>query len=157
MVIEMDKVTGAHKWRHAAGDQEITNNVLYAPNMLSIKELTDKAKQFPTKTYGKKEGVDFLVPSLSWVYLQPMPSYENSQTAEIQTGNIPFKRIILLRTDIDNYHHHAHWVVGLNRYWKHHTSHLCRIITNSMEMAEKEDGMNIEPVLPYYDAILYLG
>ena len=30
----------------------------------------DKEKELLTKTDGKKEGVDFLVSSLSWIYLQ---------------------------------------------------------------------------------------
>ena len=55
-----------------------------------------------------------------------------------------------------NAHIHAHWVEGLNKYWQHHASHLCRLIEDDLEMAEKEDGMNIEPLLPHSDVILYL-
>ena len=70
-VIEIDNGTGAYKRRHAAEDKETNNNVSYAPNVLSIQELMDKAKYILTKKYGIKEGVDFIVPYLSWVYLQP--------------------------------------------------------------------------------------
>ena len=67
-VIETDTGTGAHQLIHAAVDEETTKNVSYVPNMLSVKELVDKAKDLLTKIDGKKEGVDFLVPSLLWVY-----------------------------------------------------------------------------------------
>ena len=64
----MNTVTRDHNLRHAVSDEEITNNVLYAPNVLSVQELMDKAKELLTKTNGKKEDVDFLVPYLLWVY-----------------------------------------------------------------------------------------
>ena len=67
-VIDMDTCTGAHNRLHATADEETTNNVFYAPNVLSVQELMDKAKELLTKTNGKKEDVDFLVPYLLWVY-----------------------------------------------------------------------------------------
>ena len=73
----MDTGTGYHQWRHSEKDEETTNNVLYAPNVLSVQEMVDKAKELITETDGKKEGVDFIVPSLSWVYLKLSPSHEN--------------------------------------------------------------------------------
>ena len=76
-VVETDTGTGAHMLRHAAVDEERTNKILYAPNVLSIQELMDTAKEPLTKTDEKKEGVGFLVPSLLWLYLQLYPSYEN--------------------------------------------------------------------------------
>ena len=50
----MDTETGAHNRRHAASDEETTNNVSYVPNVLSIQELTDKAKELLTEIDGKK-------------------------------------------------------------------------------------------------------
>ena len=55
LVIDMDTCIGAHKRRHAAADEEKNNSVIYAPNVLSIQELMDKAKNLLTKTDGKKE------------------------------------------------------------------------------------------------------
>ena len=48
--------SGVHqnKRRHAAVDEETTNNVWYTPNVLSIQELMYKAKDLLTETYGKK-------------------------------------------------------------------------------------------------------
>ena len=48
-------------------------------------------------------------------------------------------------------------MTGLKKYWQHHASHLCRLIADAMKMADKEDRMNIEPLLPHSDVILYLG
>ena len=64
--------------------------------------------------------------------------------------------MFLFRSYISNAHPRAQWVAGLNKYWQHHASHLCRLIEDDLEMAEKEDGMNIELLLPYYDVIMYL-
>ena len=44
----------------------------------------DKEKELLTKTDGKKEGVDFLVPYLSWVYLQLFPSHDINSEDSIQ-------------------------------------------------------------------------
>ena len=90
----MDTGTGAHPQRHAAVDEETTNNVSYAPNVLSVQELVDKSKELLTKIDGKKEGVDFLVPSLLWVYLQLSPSHENRKTVERYIGKLSFKRML---------------------------------------------------------------
>ena len=64
--------------------------------------------------------------------------------------------MLLLLTDRYNAHPHAHWVSGLKKYLQHHASHLCRLIEDYLEMNEKEDGMNIEPLLPRFGVILYL-
>ena len=68
-----------------------------------------------------------------------------------------FKSMLLLRADRYNSRPNAHWVAVLKKYWRHHASHLCQIIDDAMEMAEKEDDMNIKPLLPHSDVILYLG
>ena len=52
-VVDMNTVTRDHNLRHAVSDEEITNNFLYAPNVLSVQELMDKAKELFTKTDGK--------------------------------------------------------------------------------------------------------
>ena len=143
--------------RHAAIYEETTNNVPYAPNVLSFKELVDKAKELLTETDGRKEGVYFLVPSLSWVYLQLSTSHEKRKTVERYTGKLPFERMILLRKDRDSANPHAQWVEGLNKYWRHHISHLCRLIVNALKMAGEKIGVDIQPLLPHYDAIVYLG
>ena len=116
-----------------------------------------KSKENPTKTYGKKEGVDFIVPYILWVYLQLTSSHKERKTAERYTENLPFNRMILSRTDRDNDHPNAHWVEVLKKYWQQYESYLCRLIFDALKMAEKEDIMNIEPLLPYSDVILYLG
>ena len=92
--------------------------------MFSVQELVEKAKELLTETDGKKEGVDFLVPSLSHLYLQLSPLHENRETVKRYTGKLPFSRMILLRTDRDSSHPHLHWVVGLKKYWLHYESHL---------------------------------
>ena len=61
----MDTGTGSHQQRHAAVDEKTTNKVSYAPNIFSVQELVEKAKELINETDGKKKGVDFLVPSLS--------------------------------------------------------------------------------------------
>ena len=81
-VIKMDTFTVSHQRRQAAVDEETTNNVSYAPNVLSVQELVDKAKGILIETDAKKGGVDFLVPSLSWAYLQLSPSQGNRKTEE---------------------------------------------------------------------------
>ena len=156
-VIDMDTGTGSHQRRNAAVYEETTNKILYAPYVLSVKKLVDKAKELLTETDAKKEGVDFLLPSLSWVYLQLSPSHENRKTAERYAGKLPFKRMILSRTDRDSAHLNAHWVAGLKKYWRHHTSNLCRLIVDAPEMAEEKDSVDIQPLLPHSDAIMYLG
>ena len=75
---------------------------------------------------------------------------------EIYTGKLPFKRMILLRTDKDSAHPHAHWAEGLNKYWWQHASHLCRLIVNALEMAKEKYGVDIQPLLPNSDTIVYL-
>ena len=97
----------------------------------------DKAKELLTKTDGKNEGVYFLVPSLLLMYLQLSPLQDNQKTSERYTVNLPFKCMILLRTDRDNAHPHAHWVVVLKKYRLHHAYHLCRLIKDDLQMAEK--------------------
>ena len=117
----------------------------------------DKSKELLTKIDGKKEGVVFLVPSLLWVYLQLSPSHENRKTVERYTGKLPFKRMRFSCTDIDSAHPHAHWVEVLNEYWRHHAYHLCRLVLNALEMAEENYGVDIQPLLPHSDVIMYLG
>ena len=112
----MDTGTGDHQRRDNAVDKETTNNVLYVTNEFSVQELLDKSKDFLTKTYGKKEGVDFLVSFLSWVYLQLSTLCENRKTAKKYTGRITCKRMLLLHTDIYSAHPHAHWMSVLNKY-----------------------------------------
>ena len=85
------------------------------------------------------------------------PSLENRKTAKRYTGNLPFKRMLWSRTDRDSAHPHLHWVEGLKKYWLHHASHLFRIIVNALEMAKEKDGVDIQPLLPHSDAIVYLG
>ena len=58
--------------------------------MLSVQELMDKAKDLLTKTDGKKEGVDFLVPYLLWVYLQLSPLHDNQNNIERFMVNLSF-------------------------------------------------------------------
>ena len=157
LVIDMDTGTGDHQRRHTELDKEKTNNFSYAPNVLSVQELVDKEKELLPKTDGKKQGVDFLVPYLLWVYLQLPLSHENRKTAERYTGEIPFKHMILSRTNIYSAHLHAHWVVVLKKYFRHHASHLCRLIVNALEMAEEKCGVDIKTLLPHSDVIVYLG
>ena len=52
-VVDVDTGTGAHKRLYAASYEKTTNNFLYAPNVLSVQELMDKAKELLTKTDGK--------------------------------------------------------------------------------------------------------
>ena len=52
-VVEMDTSTGDHKQIYAEPDEETTNKVLYTPNVLSVQELIDKAKEIITKIDGK--------------------------------------------------------------------------------------------------------
>ena len=54
-VIEMDTGNGAYKLRNYSAGEETTKNVLYVPNVLSNKELVDKAKNLLTKIDGRKE------------------------------------------------------------------------------------------------------
>ena len=112
----MDTGTRTHQQRHVEVYEETTNNVSYVPNVLSVQELMYKAKEILTETDGKKEGVDFFVPYLLWVYLQVSPSRENQKTAERYTGKLPFKRIIFSCTYRDSACPHAHWVAGLKKY-----------------------------------------
>ena len=80
------------------------------PNVFYVQELVYKAKDLLTKTDGNKEGVDFLVSSILWVYLQLSPSHENQKTAERYTGKLPFKRMLLLCTDRGSVHPtHTEW------------------------------------------------
>ena len=69
---------------------------------------------------------------------------------------LPFNSMLLFFTDRYNSHPHAHWVAGLKKYLRHHASHLRRLIEDDLEMAKKEYGMNIEPLLQRSDVILYL-
>ena len=59
-VIEMDTCTGAHMQRHAAAYEETTNNVLYAPNVLSIQEIMDKSNSFSSKQMERRKVLVFL-------------------------------------------------------------------------------------------------
>ena len=82
----------------------------------------DNAKDLLTETDGKKEGVNFLISSLSWVYLQLLLLHEKQKAAERYTGKPTFKRIILSRTDRDSAHPHVHCVAVFKKYWRHHAS-----------------------------------
>ena len=57
----------------------------------------------------KKEGVDFCVPCLSWVYLDLFPSYEKRKITEGYTRELTFKNILQLRNIRDSFHPHGHW------------------------------------------------
>ena len=128
----MDTCTGSHNWRNAAANDETTDIILYAKNVLSIQTIMDKVKELLTQKYGKSEGDGFIVPSIFWVYLNLSTLHENQKTAEIYTVNPPFKRMLLLRTEIDNAYPHSHWVAGLDKYCKYHTSCLFRIIASDL-------------------------
>ena len=128
----MDTETGAHNRRHAASDEETTNNVLYATNVLSIQELINKSKDLLTKMYGRKEVVDFIVPYISWFYLQLSTLHENQKTEYRYTGKLPFKHMLLSHTYRDNAHTRAHWVAGLKKYWQYHEYCLFRFIADAL-------------------------
>ena len=98
-VIEIYTGTGAHNRRHATSYEGTTNIISYAPNLLSIQELMEKEKELITEKYRKKEGVDFLVPYISWVYLELSPLYKNQKTVERYKWNLPLKNMILLCKD----------------------------------------------------------
>ena len=124
--------------------------------MLSIQENMENSKEILTKTYGKKEGANFIVCYLSWVHLQLLTLHKNRKNAEMYIGKLPFEFMMLLRTERDNYHPHAHWVAVLKKYWRHHASHLFQLIEDDLKMAEKKDGMNIEPLLPHLLPLLII-
>ena len=65
--------------------------------------------------------------------------------------------MLLLRTYRDIDHPHVHWVTGLKKYLRNHASHLCRLIVNDLEMDKEKYGVYIQPLLPHYDVIVYLG
>ena len=88
--------------------------------------------------------------------MQLSTSHKNQKTAERYTGKLPFKRMILTHTGRYNAHPRAHWVLGLKKYWQHHRYQLCQIIADALKRDDKGDCMNVEPLLPHSDAILYL-
>ena len=47
-----------------------------------MSQLIEKTKMLLVDNDKKKEGVDFCVPCLSWVYLKLLPSYDTIKTEE---------------------------------------------------------------------------
>ena len=49
----MDPCTGSHNWRNAAANDETTDIILYAKNVLSIQTIMDKVKELLTQNMGR--------------------------------------------------------------------------------------------------------
>eukprot|EP00957_Ditylum_brightwellii_P154095 11727699-Ditylum_brightwellii.AAC.1 len=62
---DMENGSGAHHCKHAAIDEATTNDLSYAPGILSINELIGATADMLKKD-GKVQGQDFEVPSESW-------------------------------------------------------------------------------------------
>ena len=114
-VLENQNGSGAHVRRHAASDEQTTIDVQYAPGILSIPQLVRETQKYLTDEKKLTEGVDFKVPSLSWVYLQLSPNNEFRHTAARYTGKIPFKLMLQTRDARDFSHVCAHWVSGMKK------------------------------------------
>ena len=82
---------------------------------MSIPKLIEKTKQHLVENDKNKEGVDFDVPSKSWVYLQLSPMSDNRKTAKRYTCKIPFKHKLVSWEERDSLYPHAHWVAGTKK------------------------------------------
>ena len=71
--MEIENGSGAHHRRHAATDADTTNNVSYAPGLVSIPQLIRLTLEALEKD-GKVKGIHFEEPSLQWVTYQMMPN-----------------------------------------------------------------------------------
>lgn len=92
--------------------------ITYTPAINSISQLIDSTKELLASN-GLEEGVDFLVPSESWVKLQLSPSHENQCTAERYTGKLPFKCKLISRSGHDDSHPHGQYCAVLKRNWRY--------------------------------------
>ena len=77
---------------------------------MSIPKLIEETKQLLVENDKNKEGVDFDVPSKSWVYLQLSPMGKNRKTANSYTGKLAFKHKLASWEERDSLYPHAHWV-----------------------------------------------
>lgn len=66
--LELENGSGAQDKRHPREDEQSTANVSYAPMIVSILQLIEKTVKRLTDD-GKVKGVDFIIPSKSWVEL----------------------------------------------------------------------------------------
>ena len=62
--IEMGAGDKPFRRLHNVADKETTVTFYYAPNLMSILQLVDNKNEILVETDGKREGVDFVLPSL---------------------------------------------------------------------------------------------
>ena len=134
---------GAHNRRHASAQEETTNNVSYAPGIVSIPQLRETVKYLLDQ--GKEERVDFLIPCLSWCYLQLSPNNEYVQVAERYMGRLPYKMRLQARDVRDYSHPAAHWVSGMKKCWRYDASQLYSLFAAYDELEDDNKPLCLSP------------
>ncbi len=148
VVLEQENGAGAHQRRHAGSDLESTINISYAPGIISMIQLMKKRRE-SLERKEMIEGIDFVSPCLSWLYLQLSPNKECNETAARYTGVIPFKRAIKSRTARES-NPSGHWNAAMKRGWQKDLADLFLLILDYLN----SDDDKREPMLDTDMAIL---
>ena len=154
--LELENDSGAHHRRKAGVDEETTNNVSYAPGILSIPQLMRVTEEMLEKD-DKARGVDYEVPSEKWLSLQLSPNNQFNATAAYCTGKLNFVRKMLSRSARDDSHPAAHWNSGMKKCWRHHMSYLLSLLEKhhtSASSLEVDDELMVPCELPRNDIII---
>lgn len=154
--LDLENGSGAHHRRHASadGDQDTTNNVLFAPGVLSIPQLIRLTVSMLEKD-GKVMGEDFAVPSQSWVTLQMHPNNAYRTTGGNYSCTLPFVRKMITRNGRNTAHPVALWNSAMKKSWRHHCSHLVRLFEAQCE--PRESVQDYTPCPEASAALVYAG
>ncbi len=155
--LDFENGSGAHHRRHAVGDATTTNEISFAPGIMSIRELISKTVEALVKD-GKVEGTDFAVPSECWVSLQLSPNNQFAATAERYTGRLPYVRKMISRSARDDSHPAARWNCVMKKNWRSHTAGLYGLIEQYNSSADiLTDGAERQPCESARQAIVRAG
>eukprot|EP00957_Ditylum_brightwellii_P114165 8703280-Ditylum_brightwellii.AAC.1 len=152
--LDLENGSGAHHCRHAGPNAETTNNVSFAPAILTIPQLIRATVKSLTDG-GKVVGKDFEVPVKSWVSHQMSPNNAYAKNAARYTGRLPFVWKMISRNAHDGSHPCGYWCADLKKNWWFHQSHLIQFIGKFLNL--NLDCNDVESCLPATAAIICAG
>ena len=113
------------------------NSISHAP-FISTNHLIKSTIQILEK-YGLKQGVEFKVPSKSWVSLNFTSNNGQRHTANRYTGRLTLIRVLQYR-ELQNYHHHGHYNANMKHLWWCNMSHLHDLVEEASTITISTTG-----------------
>ena len=130
---------GAHGRRHTAGDYEFTNRISHASLMSTNHPIKITIKIIENDRLN--QGVDFKVPSKSWLILQFMSNNGQRQTDKQYTGKLLFFRDLQTR-ELHNSHTNGHCNKNMKQLWRCNMDNLHDLVEEAINITISKTGVD---------------